>query len=435
MTARIRIVSVVATLVCLGPVAARSQDTWAKVLGHWGYFVSGARSAPTSDGGCVVVGRVPSFGANKTDGLIVKLRADGKVQWQKMLGGRWWDVFEDVLQTGDGGYLAVGTHYPSPSTGDLWAVQFDSDGSVLWQRTFAFAKPGEWDAWSEPIVRELPGGGFLVASFGTVVRLDADGAAVWAKTYALDDAYIESIEDFRLTPDGGLVLLLEGARAGTIVKLDSAGVIEWARRYKSQELGYGRFGRLLALADGGYLLVGSNPDYAAVLTKVNGKGDVQWSYSYEGFTMASWDTGLFESVDGSVRIGGSTPSIISVDAAGQFLWGREYRARYSGQNDANGVTLEPGSAGGMFFSISRRKADFHLELESNIVVLQLAADGSISSCPDLVQDFAVTREDLKVMSVPVTPSYAEKSLVVTTPVTTVWKAGLLVIDLCETGEE
>lgn len=89
----------------------------------------------------------------------------------------------------------------------------------------------------------------------------------------------------------------------------------------------------------------------------------------------------------------------------------------------------------MFLSLSRRKSDFHLQLESNIVVLQLAADGSVSSCPDLVQDLVVTQEDLTVAAVPVTASSTDKTLVVTTPATKVWKSGLLVKDLCNGGEE
>lgn len=237
-----------------------------------------------------MVGRVPSFGANQTDGLIVKMRADGTIEWQKMMGGRWWDSFQDVLQTQDGGYVAVGTYYPSSSAHDLWVVRLDSAGSVLWQRALAFATPGEWDYFGGSVVRELPEGGFLVASFGTVVRLGPDGAVAWARTYEIKDRYIESIDDFQLTPDGGSILLLEGSRSGSIVKLDSDGVIEWARRYQGQATG-----RLLALTDGGYLLLGSCSYRTAVLTNVDGTGDVQWSYAYEGFTLESWDCAVFES--------------------------------------------------------------------------------------------------------------------------------------------
>lgn len=433
MRARNRLISVLAISICTAAAAARAQGTWARVLGHWGYFVTGARSASTSDGGCVVVGTVPSFGANRTDGLIVKMRADGKIQWQKMLGGRWWDSFRDVLQTADGEYVAVGVHSPTSDTQGLWCARFDAGGTVLWQRIFEYTNGGDNDYWSDPIIREAADGGVLVASVGTVVRLGADGDVVWVRSFSADNR--SDIEDLRLTQDGGSVLLLDSLNAGAIVKLDSAGIIEWSRNYKGRGFGFGGFGRFLLLADGGYLLVGANIHGAAALSKVDSEGNVIWGYSYDGFFLLSWDTGVCESVDGSVRIGSSTPAIMAVDAAGQFLWGKEYSVRYSGQNSVDSVTLQPSSAGGMLFSLSRRKADFHLELEANIVALRIAADGSIDSCPDLVQNLMTIRKDLKVAAVPVTTSSTDRTLVVATPDTTTWKSGLLAKDLCENAEE
>ncbi len=46
-----------------------------------------------------------SFGAGGSDAWVIKLDANGNVQWQKTYGGRKADEAHSIQQTSDGGYI------------------------------------------------------------------------------------------------------------------------------------------------------------------------------------------------------------------------------------------------------------------------------------------------------------------------------------------
>ena len=85
---------------------------------------------PTDDGGLILVGKSKSFGSY-WQGLISKIDAKGKMEWQSAFGGDNEDIFWKVYQTDDHGYLAVG-HSNSTADGnmDVFVVKTDSAGAV-----------------------------------------------------------------------------------------------------------------------------------------------------------------------------------------------------------------------------------------------------------------------------------------------------------------
>ena len=85
---------------------------------------------PTDDGGLILVGKSISFG-NYWQGLISKVDAKGKMEWQSAFDGDNEDIFWKVYQTDDHGYLAVG-HSNSTADGnmDVFVVKTDSSGAV-----------------------------------------------------------------------------------------------------------------------------------------------------------------------------------------------------------------------------------------------------------------------------------------------------------------
>ena len=106
----------------------------------------------TTDGGFIIGGfsNSPSSG-DKTennrggnDYWIVKLDASGTLQWNRTFGGNDSDVFRDMIQLADGGYL-VGGYSKSNISGDktensqgdydAWILKLDSSGNMLWQNT------------------------------------------------------------------------------------------------------------------------------------------------------------------------------------------------------------------------------------------------------------------------------------------------------------
>lgn len=70
---------------------------------------------------------------------------DGKLIWQKTIGGSYFDLANSTIETSDGGYL-IGGYSNSNISGeksensrgkdDYWVVKLDSQRNILWDRTY-----------------------------------------------------------------------------------------------------------------------------------------------------------------------------------------------------------------------------------------------------------------------------------------------------------
>ena len=102
---------------------------------------------PTTDGGYIVSGESESNDGNVTgnhgssDYWVLKLNYDGKIEWEKSLGGTSLDRANDIRQTRDGGFIVFGQVYSNNGdvTGhhgynDLWVVKLSDIGEIVWQK-------------------------------------------------------------------------------------------------------------------------------------------------------------------------------------------------------------------------------------------------------------------------------------------------------------
>lgn len=99
-------------------VDASGAPEWERTFGDDGSFSSLIR---TEDGGYAAVGTTDD---EVGDGWVLKTTADGTREWDRRLG--WEGEFarlSDVLQTGDGGYVAAGARGVRPDSGDGWLVK------------------------------------------------------------------------------------------------------------------------------------------------------------------------------------------------------------------------------------------------------------------------------------------------------------------------
>ena len=121
-----------------------------------------------------------------TDGILVKMNANGEVEWNRCYGGNKNDSFSNVIElpngyllggissSSDGDLQGAGYHpghwYGQPHmplTSDIWLLRTDLDGNVLWSKCYGGTK-------DEQIVKVFlnEDGGFTV--FGTTMSLDGD---------------------------------------------------------------------------------------------------------------------------------------------------------------------------------------------------------------------------------------------------------------------
>jgi hypothetical protein len=96
----------------------------------------GSSLIQTSDGGYAIAGYTYSFGAGKADVYVVKLDANGNLQWTKTIGGPKDDWGNSLIQTSDGGYAIAG-YTTSFGAGkmDVYVVKLDANGNLQWTKT------------------------------------------------------------------------------------------------------------------------------------------------------------------------------------------------------------------------------------------------------------------------------------------------------------
>jgi len=140
----------------------------------------------TSDGGYAIAGTTTSFGAGGGEVYVVKLDANGNLQWTKTIGGPEHDRGSSLIQTSDGGYAIAGiTESFGAGEWDVYVVKLDANGNLQWTKTIGGP---EYD-WGNSLIQTSDGGYAIAgttASFDAgdldvyVVKLDKNGDACCA---------------------------------------------------------------------------------------------------------------------------------------------------------------------------------------------------------------------------------------------------------------
>lgn len=214
-----------------------------------GGFLSGEL---TSDSGYIVSGWNRVGGSGKNDFLVLKLDSQGSIVWQKTYGGESEDFASSIQQTPDGGYIVAGsTESFGAGKGDLWVLKLDSDGRVIWGKTYGGS---EYDAGYDSIsITTTADGGYVVATntvsvqFGGgnwILKLTSSGSVVWEKSYRQQtpDGWRSCNLQMSAnrTADGGCIvtgkiynLTSIGTSDVCILKLDENGNTMWQKIFGS----------------------------------------------------------------------------------------------------------------------------------------------------------------------------------------------------------
>ena len=270
---------------------------WEKNLG--GNYNDGlADGYATDDGGYIAVGYTQSNsgdvegnhnaeGGADGDGWIVKLSAQGSLEWQKCWGGLGGTNFDAIEPTSDGGYIltgrtnALGGDVPNEHKGgsDLIVVKINESGNTEWSNLYGGS--GSTDRGYS--IKSVTDGGYIIAgatnssdgdisnykggSFDVwVLKIDISGNLEWEKTYGGDGG--ELAYDIHLTEDCGYVIggiYTNGAFEGQsnrgvgtqdlfLLGIDSEGEIRWVQTMggSSNDILY----KFIITSDSGYITAG-----------------------------------------------------------------------------------------------------------------------------------------------------------------------------------
>jgi hypothetical protein len=323
----------------------------------------GSSLIQTSDGGYAIAGTTESFGAGILDVYFVKLDANGNLQWTKTIGGKDWEAGISLIQTSDGGYAIAGfTKSFSAGGHDVYVVKLDANGNLQWTKTIGGK---ETDVCNSLI--QTSDGGYAITggtnSFGAgepdvyVVKLDANGNLQWTKTIGGEnwDVGFSLVQ----TSDGGYAIAgatnsFDAGEADVyVVKLDASGSLQWTKTIggPTSEIG----SSLIQTSDGGYAIVGATNSFGAggedvYVVKLDASGNLQWTKTIGG-PGADWGRSLIQTSDGGYAIAGCTKSfgaggldvyVVKLDANGNLQWTKTI----GGPDSEEGVYLIQTSDGG-----------------------------------------------------------------------------------------
>lgn len=303
------------------------QFDWKRCYGGSGNDgVLGLSMDLTEDGGSIFAVATTSNDGDVTgfisiyDVWVVKLAANGDLQWEKCFGGSSIDRPNAIVQTGDGGYIVSGiTQSPDGDVAgwqggwDAWVFKIDAAGTLEWQRCYG----GSDDDGLLDILLTGDGGYILCgytsstdgdvegnhggATDGWVVKLSTDGSIQWQQCFGGSEG--DSFSSMRPSGTGGYILSGasdsndgdvtggHGARDVWVVKLNADGILEWQRCSggSSDEVGQA----IEVDHDGNYLVVGStsaeNGDVSGIhggtdawLINLDTNGELLWQKCFGG---------------------------------------------------------------------------------------------------------------------------------------------------------
>lgn len=365
---------------------------------------------------------------------VVKLNSSGAFEWKKALGGGKAEKGAVVHQTADGGYIIGGTTASSNGDvkgfrggeSDIWIVKLAAQGAVQWQKSIGGTALDQLST-----VLELPGGGYIVGGTTAsgngditgfhggedyvVARLAADGKVLWAKAFG--GSGTEKLHQIQLAPDGGFVLAgatwskatndgdILGFHGGSdiwVLKIDKDGNKQWQGTFGGS--GLENWLTLQQSSDGGYVVAceggwsntgsGSNGDFAnslggsdILLVKLNGNGTVGWKKLLGGSKGENFGS-LKRTADGGYLVGGSTGStdgdaagntgigswIVKLSAAGTVLWQYVVNAGFIQEQM---MLVDETTDGGCIATVSVNMQQLPNNLNINVYMVKLDRYGKL----------------------------------------------------------
>lgn len=318
----------------------------------------------TSNEDFIVVGQKGFSGVStpniQHDGVIIKYSKDGRIIKQSALGGDADDMFYDIEETNDGGYLVCGrTSNSGTGEADLLISKFDQNLNILWSKSLG---DSGYSLISGYDICQSSDGAYLItgavlSSFSTtpnrtdiyLIKIDAQGQILWTKTFGISNYdYGVSVSE---TQNSEYIITGTANFSPFVIKTNSSGDPIWSMKYSGDEGIVGmetNDGQILALihVEGFGNDIDEIPSKLRIAKLNSNDGQVIWAKEYMvptsffGLTYHYRKTASLIKVEDDFVIAGHrdvlpdfnvrfNPFIIKIDANGDLLWGQQYPHSHS----------------------------------------------------------------------------------------------------------
>jgi len=295
-----------------------TQTTWG---GTGSDVADGVASA--ADGSAYVVGITDSFSIDPFGNpspriFVVKFATDGSLSWQQIWNGTTIRGLgrPDVAVSADGSVYITGI--TADNGGDAVLLKFDSNGTLLWERTWGGAQSDAGLA-----VATAPDGSAYITgsetSFGSgfgqfIIKFDSAGNLVWQRIADRVNGNAVAV-----APDGSVYAAGTTPRDDignfdmVVLKITAAGSLVWQRTYSAGDVVDPR-GRMAAGPDGSIVIAGAIQaprqqfvDIAALIVKLTSDGALVFDRQFAGRVSETGD-GVAVAPDNTIYVAGTTTS-------------------------------------------------------------------------------------------------------------------------------
>jgi Secretion system C-terminal sorting domain len=346
------------------PCMAQPPDTlWTQTYGGTSIDL-GASVQQTADGGYIIAGSSRSFGPGNFDVWLLRVDSSGNEIWSQFFGLPISQEYgESVQQTADGGFIILARTESLGASPDVWLIKTDSSGNEVWNQTIE----GD-DEDCGYCIKQIADGGYIITgktrSYGStsndlwLLKLDSDGNVVWNRTFGLGDDLDDYGRDVQLTTDGGYIIAgyTDSYGAGSsdvwLIKTDSSGNEMWSQTFGGidDDSGFS----VKQTADGGYVITGYTRSYGAGasnvwLIKTDSNGNEMWNQTF-GEAGSEAGNCVVPTTDGGYFISGYSNSfgIGPYDAwfiKTDFMGNEEWSQTFGGIDDDYGAEVQQTTSG------------------------------------------------------------------------------------------
>ena len=289
----------------------------------------------TADGSVVVVGSTYSFGAGNSDVYLLKTDANGIQVWDKTFGTSEYEFGNAFRLTSDNGLVIAGwkSHEPWINYAKLLLIKADLDGNEIWTKDFTY----DTGIYANSVLETLDGGYVAVGSCYIsnsskvgLLRTDSAGNKVWLKVYDSPLSYAEIATHIEQTPDGGFILCGResyNTGRGFLLKTDPNNDLQWREIYFNNSQGL-VFTCVRLTTDGNYIVSGYtrwNYDYDGYIAKIDQEGNMLWSREYDLESLSELFTGIIETDTDEYVVCGyiknqSKAFCLKINSFGNVVW-------------------------------------------------------------------------------------------------------------------
>lgn len=245
---------------------------WSRSFDNNKFPESAGGLAVTSTNNYIVAGNTIQNDSVFTDAWVLKLDENGKMIWNKILGGRYNDSIFDIGLNRDQDIIALGYTWLTPDSASKegWIFKLDNEGKKIWNRSL-----GKWNIASFAVnsANEILIGGYqkndsLENKYHLMV-INNSGMKLWERTYTSSG----EINGIFTGLDGNIVV----GGSGWLFKMTPKGYIIWEHPLETND----SISVMTHMADGSILLGGLRDSTKRIFIKMDGSGKKVWEKVYD----------------------------------------------------------------------------------------------------------------------------------------------------------